>query len=175
MSIGTLRHSILLLLALAVAAPPALAQGGGAAPPPAPPKPNMRAIRKLRIRFERDVTEVRAFPYLHLPWLYFNRFNDSGLNVKVMATWDLSRLVFDRRQLPHFGRIERNLAHWRRDITARVHRLYNEYRSIAQRLVQGPAASLIVREFERIRLQEIAAFFDGISNGYWSKATGGIP
>jgi hypothetical protein len=50
---------------LATAAPAQAQQGGmeqgGAAPPPAPPPPDMKAVRKLRLRFEREpkVAEVQ--------------------------------------------------------------------------------------------------------------------
>ena len=52
--------------------------------------------------------------------------------------------------------------------------MYTEYRAIARSLVSGRAADPLAREFERIRLQEIGAFFDLISDGYWTRATGGV-
>ncbi len=122
----------------------------------------------------RDRMRLRSFPYLHMPFTYWNALADGNLNLYAIAVWDLSRLVFDRRQLPHFGRIDRNLQGIRIDLTARVMRLYNEYIALARRMVSGAPQSLLARELERIRLQEITAFFDAISHGYWSKKTGGI-
>lgn len=123
----------------------------------------------------RDVRNLRSYPYIFWDYLYFNRADEQTLGIDVLASWDFGRLIFDRRQLPHFGRIARNMEDLRRDLTERVHTLYIEYRNTAHRLVYRPPADLLTREFERIRLQEIAGFFDSISGGYWSKATGGVP
>jgi photosystem II stability/assembly factor-like uncharacterized protein len=123
----------------------------------------------------REIREVAAAPYIYWPYLYFNAADEQTAGFEVLANWELARLVFDRRELPHFGRVERNMEHLRRDLSERVHRLYADYRRTAHRLVYRPAADPVVREFDRIRLQEIAAFFDAISGGYWSQATGGIP
>ena len=122
----------------------------------------------------RDAMLLRSFPYVDFPWTYHNRHGDAATTYYVMANWELSRLIFDRRSLPHFGRIERALEHLRRELTTRVLGLYTEYRAIARRLVYGRAKDPIVDQFERLRLQELAAFFDAISGGYWSKKTGGI-
>ncbi|MCB9554985.1 MAG: hypothetical protein H6707_02700 [Deltaproteobacteria bacterium] len=121
-----------------------------------------------------DALKLRAFPYLHYDFLYYNRQRTNEHVVEAWAYWELSRLIFDRRELPHFGRIERNLAWLRRDITERVNRLYRVYREVATRLALNPPAEPLAREFMRIRLQEIAGYFDGISGGYWSKKSGGI-
>ncbi len=121
-----------------------------------------------------DRTWLRSVPYLHLPFLYWNALQDRGLNLYALATWDLSRFVFDRRKLPHFGRVDRNLQAVRIDLTNRVQRLYSEYVALARRMVLGAPRSLLAKELERLRLQEIAAFFDIISHGYWSRKTGGI-
>ncbi|MBK8481821.1 MAG: hypothetical protein IPL40_11675 [Proteobacteria bacterium] len=122
----------------------------------------------------RELRLVRAYPYLLLPFLYHNRFDPQTWRFEVMANWDLSRLVFDRRSLPHFGRIEGHLDEERQKLAQQVQRLYAEYRSAAYRLVHAAPASLLEREHNRLRLQEIAAYFDAISGGYWSKATGGV-
>lgn len=124
--------------------------------------------------FGADRMQLRAFPYLHMPFTYWNALGDKGVNIYAIAVWDLTRLIFDRRQLPHFGRIDRNLQHLRRDLTTRVHRLYAEYVALARRMVRGVPQSAVASELERIRLQEISAFFDEISGGYWTKKTGGL-
>ena len=122
---------------------------------------------------ERDTTLMRSFPFLHWPFSYHTRVFRPGLEISGFMFWDLQRLVFDRREMSHHGRIERNQANLRRELTERVHRLYLEYRRVAHTLAFRPPADLLAREFHEIRLQEIAAFFDGISGGFWSKAIGG--
>jgi len=99
-----------------------------------------------------------------------NRFAKAALD---MAWWDLNRLIFDKRELPHWGRIERNLSAVRQDMTERLHRLYLEYQRVARILVLNPPANVLARHFHEIRLQEIAAYFDAISGGYWGKKTRG--
>jgi hypothetical protein len=122
---------------------------------------------------ERDTTLMRSFPFLHWPFSYHNRVFRPGWEISGFLFWDLQRLVFDRREMSHYGRVERTQTNLRRELTERVHRLYVEYRRVAHALAFRPPADLLTREFHEIRLQEIAAFFDGISGGYWSKATGG--
>lgn len=126
-------------------------------------------------RTGRDLRQISVFPYIFWSYLYFNRMDNDSFGLEVMLNWDFGRLVFDRRELPHFGRIERTLDHLRRDLSERVFRLYAEYRDTALRLVHRPPADRLIREYEHIRLREIAAFFDVISGDYWSKNTGGIP
>ena len=122
----------------------------------------------------RDGMKVRAFPYYNLPFLYHNRIRDVTFRVELRAMWDLGRLIFERRELPHFGRVDRNLRWEREDLTERVHRLYSEYRTLARKRVFGPAREPLVAELELIRLQEISAMLDHISHGFWGKATGGV-
>ena len=123
----------------------------------------------------RDISLIRAFPHLHLPFTYHNRRFDTEYVAEVMALWDLTPLLFDRREIPHFGRVERHLTYLRRDLTERVLRLHREYKRISHTLAFRPPSSLLAREFMRIRLKEISAFFDAISGDYWSAHVGGIP
>lgn len=122
----------------------------------------------------RDLRLVRAYPYLMLPFLYHNRLDPRTWHFELMASWDLGRIIFDRRSLPHFGRVEGHLDEERQKLAQQVQRLYGEYRSTAYRLVHAAPASLVEREHNRLRLEEIAAYFDAISGGYWSRATGGV-
>jgi photosystem II stability/assembly factor-like uncharacterized protein len=122
----------------------------------------------------RDTTSIQQNVRLPgWPWTFHNASLDKGSTFEVIANWELGRLLFDRARLPHFGRIERNLAALRQDISEKVHRLYMEYRRVARILVYAPPAHQLVREYHEIRLQEIAAYLDAMSGGYWSKATGG--
>jgi photosystem II stability/assembly factor-like uncharacterized protein len=89
----------------------------------------------------------------------------------VFASWDLSELIFSKMALPHWGRVERNLAAIRQDLSERVHRLYLEYRRLARILVYAPPADELVRQYHEIRLQEISAYLDAVSDGDWSKGT----
>lgn len=123
----------------------------------------------------RDVRLMRAYPYIYWNYLYFNTGDDDVLAFEAFANWDLGRVIFDRRQLPHFGRVERTTDALRRDLSERVYVLHAEYEKTAHRLVHQPAGDPLAREFDRIRLQEIAAFLDAVSGGYWTKATGGVP
>ncbi len=111
--------------------------------------------------------------YRTLPYRYHYRDQDEGLNWEVMANWDLGRLVFDLRQLPHFGRIQRNLSATRRDIHERVHRLYQEYLRLYLTMKGAPPRDTNTRLHYEIRLQEISAYFDAISGGYWSRTSKG--
>jgi photosystem II stability/assembly factor-like uncharacterized protein len=129
----------------------------------------------------QDTTMVKnwvRFP--NFPYTYYNRsYDGSGFlrngNFEIIANWDLSRLIFDRARLPHWGRVERAHAALRQELTERLHRLYLEYRRISRVLVFAPPADEIVRQYHEIRLQELAAYLDAMSGGYWSKATGGTP
>lgn len=125
-------------------------------------------------RVGQQVALYKAYPYYFWPYLYHSAIEDKVPSLTVFVWWELSRLVMDRRELPAFGRIERNIGEIRRDLGDRVLRLYTEYRSVAHRLVYNPPADPLAREYDHIRLQEIAAFFDIVSGGYWSKATGGL-
>jgi photosystem II stability/assembly factor-like uncharacterized protein len=121
-----------------------------------------------------DVMTIKNWMHRLWPYHYFNASRDRGLTFEVFAYWELERLIMDRRKLPHWGRIDRNLAGVRLDLTERVQRLYREYVRVARILVTRPPANLLTRSFLKIRLQEIAAYFDAISGGYWSKKTGGL-
>jgi hypothetical protein len=122
-----------------------------------------------------DYMNIKDWMHAHWPYHYYNSSFDQGITWEVFARWDLGRLVFDRRKLPHWGRIDRNLAAVRQDVAERVQRLYQEYVRVAKTLVTRPPADPLVFEYHKIRLQEITAYFDAISGGYWSEKTGGIP
>lgn len=124
--------------------------------------------------FNADVMTIKDWMHRHWPYHYFNASRDLGFSFEVFAFWDLERLILDRRELPHWGRVDRNLAGVRQDLTERVQRLYREYVRVARTLVASPPADLLTRSYLKIRLQEIAAYFDAISGGYWSKKTGGL-
>ena len=120
-----------------------------------------------------EATIYKDYIHSHWPYRYHSVDSDRSIRLELWATWDLTRLVFDKRQLPHWGRIQRNLSAIRQDITERIHRMYNEYRRVSLILAYHPPANAFVRMQHEIRLQEISAYFDGLSGGYWSKATGG--
>jgi hypothetical protein len=103
------------------------------------------------------------------------RSRSHGFWFEVMAWWDLRRLIFDKRELPHWGRISGNLGALRRRLETRVRRLYVEYRRVAYTLVYSPPAGALAHQYKVIRLQEIAGYLDAISGGYWNEKTGGIP
>lgn len=129
----------------------------------------------------RDFVTVRNFQYWNAPYTYLNYAFDGSwppsldapaLTWEIIAKWDLGALVFNKAALPHWGRIERNLNGVRQELTERVHRLYVEYRRNARILVFAPPAHELTRQYHEIRLQEIAAYLDAVSGGYWSKNTG---
>ncbi|MCA9666869.1 MAG: hypothetical protein KC503_14820 [Myxococcales bacterium] len=121
----------------------------------------------------RDVALIKSFPWFQYPYTYFNQRIDRELSLEVLAMWDFTRLVFDRRALPHFGRIERNLNAHRLELGDRMRKLYREYILVARTLAFSPPQDPITRQFLRIRIQEITAYFDAISSGYWSKKSKG--
>lgn len=121
-----------------------------------------------------DVMYIKDWMHSAWPYNYYNASMDQGLTWEVFANWELGRLVFDKRQLPHWGRVDRNLAGIRQDMAERIQRLYQEYQLVARRLVLDPPQDLLPRTYLEIRLQEITAYFDAISGGYWSKKTGGF-
>ncbi|MCC6750027.1 MAG: hypothetical protein IT371_20345 [Deltaproteobacteria bacterium] len=121
-----------------------------------------------------DTVSIRAFPHLHWPWSHFYRLGERGLVIEAFAMWDLTRFIFDRRQMPHFGRVDRTLTWLRDELSERVARLYVEYKQLVKAEAFDPPRSELAREFRRIRLQEIAAFLDAVSGGYWSQVTGGV-
>jgi len=121
----------------------------------------------------RDIINIGTYKFPFYPFTYYNTAFDTGTNIEVMANWELGQLLFRREGLPHWERIERNLSGVRQDLTEQTHRLYLEYRRIARLLVYEPPASELVRQYHEIRLQEITAYLDGLSGGYWSKAIGG--
>ena len=121
-----------------------------------------------------DQVNIRVFPYLHLPFTYYQNIPDNAVNIEAFATWDLGRLLFDKRELPNFGRIERLLREIRTDLTERVIRLYGEYKMLAREMAYRPPTDLVAAEAHRTRLQEITSFFDVLSDGYWSKQTKGV-
>jgi len=126
---------------------------------------NVSSLEYLRASSSDD------YMFRHWPYRYFVADPSTRLHLEVMAVWDLSRLVFDKRELPHFGRIQRNVGGARQNLIERVHRLYNEYRRLDRILTLAPPANEKVKIYHEIRLQEIAAYFDGLSGGHWSKAT----
>lgn len=121
-----------------------------------------------------DLMRYKQWLNASWPYGYYNASRDQGLTFEVFANWDLTRLIFDKRELPHWGRIDRNLSAARQDIAERIQRLYQEYIGTAKILVHRPPASELARSFLTIRLQEITAYFDAISGGFWSKQTGGL-
>lgn len=121
-----------------------------------------------------DVMWFKDWMHSHWPYGYHNSSFDQGLTFEVFANWEMGRLIFDKRQLPHWGRVDRNLAAVRMDMAERMQRLYKEYIQVAQTLISRPPAGALARDYLVIRLQEITAYFDGISGGYWSKKTGGF-
>jgi photosystem II stability/assembly factor-like uncharacterized protein len=124
---------------------------------------------------DRTIQGIKTFQYMQYPYQYWNRSLEKGANWEITANWDLGRLVFDKASMPHWGRVERNLAAIRQDLTDKTHRLYLEYRKVARVLVYAPPADELARQYLEIRLQEISAYLDGISGGFWGKATGGAP
>ena len=120
-----------------------------------------------------DVMGVKDWQHAHWPYGYFNRSMDYSPTFEVFVMWDLGRLIFDKRELPHWGRIERNLGAIRRDLAERLNRLYQEYVRVARMMVHAPPADALTREYHKIRLQELTAYFDAVSGGYWSKALRG--
>jgi hypothetical protein len=123
----------------------------------------------------RDYSLTRAFPLLHLPFHYYSRVGEANITYYAIAQWDLSRFIWERAEQPGFGRIERNLEGIRKDMTERVLRLHSEYLAIARKMVFGPPRNVLARELEKIRLQEIAAFFDIVTGGWWTKQAGKPP
>ncbi len=128
----------------------------------------------------RDFVTVSNYMYPS-PYAYLNYSFDGAWPLsldapaftwEVIAKWDLARLIFAKAALPHWGRIERNLNGVRQELTERVHRLYVEYRRNARILVFAPPADELTRQLHEIRVQEIAAYLDAVSGGYWGKATG---
>ena len=123
----------------------------------------------------QDTSTSYDYLYKVLPYRYHYLDQDEGLNWELMANWDMGRLIFDLRQLPHFGRIQRNLSGIRRDIGERVHRLYQEYLRLYIIMKGAPPNDAKTKMYHEIRLQEISAYFDAVSGGYWSRAsTGGF-
>lgn len=120
----------------------------------------------------RSFQASKLYPYHYYEWVQQNRLNNQSLNVSVMATWDLARLVFDLQADPEYGRVERALKSTRVDISTRLNRLYIEYKHIARRMALAPPADLLVSELQSMRLQEISAYFNALSGGFWSKAGG---
>ncbi len=122
----------------------------------------------------RDVSDIRTAQFFWEPYTYFNASSDYGQNWEVLAKWDLGRLIFDKASLPSWGRIERHLSGLRQEITDRVHRLYVEYKRVARILVYAPPADELTRQFHEIRLRELSALLNGMSDGYWEEVTGGL-
>jgi hypothetical protein len=119
-----------------------------------------------------DVLSLHNITFASLPFAFFNRAVDRRLNWMVLASWDLQRLIFSKERLSHWGRIERNQSAIRQDLLDRVQRLYLEYHRVARTLCFAPPADELARQHLELRLQEIAAYLDAISGGYWSRHTG---
>jgi hypothetical protein len=116
-----------------------------------------------------DIMNIKDWQHAAWPYRYYNVARDWGLTWEVFCRWDLGRLIFDKRELPHWGRIQRNLSGIRQDMGERIHRLYVEYQRVARILVHSPPADRLTRANLEIRLQELTAYFDAISGGSWSK------
>jgi photosystem II stability/assembly factor-like uncharacterized protein len=114
-------------------------------------------------------TEYHDYLYRAFPYQWYNVPNQTRYTLGIVLNWEIDWLVFTKRMLPHFGRVERNLAGIRQSLTDRISKLYPEYKQVARQLAMAPPANRLAREYLEIRLHEIAAYFDGISGGYWSR------
>ena len=120
-----------------------------------------------------ESTTILSYMHRHWPFRYYYSDGDRGMQWNAFAVWDLTRLIFDKRELPHWGRIQRNLSFIRQDIMERTSRLYNEYRRLALIMAYMPPKNAYVRINHQLRMQEISAYLNAISGGYWNRATGG--
>ena len=120
-----------------------------------------------------ESTTILSYMHRHWPYRYFYSDGDRGMQWNAFAVWDLTRLIFDKRELPHWGRIQRNLSFIRQDIMERTSRLYMEYRRLALIMAYMPPKNTYVRINHQLRIEEISAYLNAISGGYWNKAIGG--
>jgi len=122
-----------------------------------------------------DNVSIRAFPYTFLPFTHRYGISDNELNVEVMAFWDLQRLWFTLQALPEFGRVAGHAKREGKDITERVFRMYGEYTVLLEQWMTSRPVNVYAAQMLRIRLEEISAFLDAVSDGYWSEHAGEIP
>jgi photosystem II stability/assembly factor-like uncharacterized protein len=119
-----------------------------------------------------DVVQVNNIQFASMPYAFYNRLFDGRIVWAISASLDLGRLIFSKERLPHWGRIERNQTAIRNDLTDRVHRLYLEYHRVARTLCFAPPADDLARHHLELRLEEIAAYLNAMSGGYWGRVTG---
>jgi photosystem II stability/assembly factor-like uncharacterized protein len=129
---------------------------------------------KLKANYgpSRNFQASKLYPYHYYEWVQQNRIDAAKFNVKVILSWNLATLIYNIQADPEYGREERSLKTSRADITARLNHLYIEYKHIARRMALAPPADPLVSELQMMRLQEISAYFNALSGGFWSKAGG---
>jgi len=132
---------------------------------------------KFYMKYGRAVenVKIRAFPYTFLPFTNLYGVQDNELNVEVMAFWDLQRLWFTLQAIPEFGRVASNSKREGKDITERIYRMYGEYSVLLEKWMMSRPADAYASQMLKIRLEEISAFLDAVSDGYWSKHVGDLP
>ena len=84
---------------------------------------------------------------------------------EVRATWDLSRLVFDRRELTVSSRTSQ-LADQRRRLVQQVIRLYYERCSLIDMQLRSAEP---LGHSQRIRMLQLTASLDALTGGLYSK------
>ncbi len=140
-------------------------------------------LRALVPRLDASFTyyRFRDYPLLHdgvyftLPFRFNERLSYHFHEFRVMATWDLSNLVFDLQDAL-FGRVARINGELEAYMLHSVQRIYGELRRLQGLMATAPPDSLRVRLMYRLRMSELASYIDLFSGGYltrWRK--GGRP
>jgi len=124
----------------------------------------------LTVRVGRGGTEVRAETSLDGSERYTINQGDAW-RFEVGATWQLDRLVFDREEL-RLGRESQRLAARRELLLTEVAQLYFERKRLILAFRTHPPADEAARAEASLRIDELTAILDGLTDGALSAGKG---
>lgn len=120
------------------------------------------SYRQLRIQ-DFSLTADGRFPVL--PFRYEDSWSLSYRELRVLASWDLSDLVFNL-DASLFGRVDRLNYELRSQVIFEVHRFYGELRRLRVLMANEPPAESRVRVMYKLRIEELTVYLNFITGNY---------
>ncbi len=122
---------------------------------------------QLTLRAGRGGTELRASTAVD-GGARFTVDEGDAWRFEAAATWSLDRLVFDREEL-RLGRESQRIAARRERLLTEVAEVYFQRRRLQLRLAAAPPADPTERAEAELRIDELGAILDGLTDGALSR------
>jgi hypothetical protein len=123
----------------------------------------------FRFQYRRNIDDDRttSFPTPTNPILT-TQSTDLDNRFDFTVTWSLDQLIFNQNELAIYRELKR-LVELRSDVLKEVTKLYYERRRMQVTLIVAPPAGLLARIRKMLRLQELTADLDALTNGFFKR------